>query len=74
MHTEADAQGKKAMGCWAQANAEATLALVEQLRVMNLATVLTNASSMVANGTGDPDGFMPLYNKINPQIVKGLGL
>lgn len=32
----ADAYGKKAHGCWMQAQAEATLALVEQQRIANL--------------------------------------
>ena len=35
---EADDYGKKASGCWAQAQAHATLALVEQQRIANLLT------------------------------------
>jgi hypothetical protein len=37
---EADAHGKKAHGCWMQAQAEATLALVEQKRIQNLLTYI----------------------------------
>lgn len=47
---KADDYGKKAMGCWAQAQAEATLALVEQQRIANLI-------ALAAGGHGGSMGF-----------------
>lgn len=47
---KADAYGKKATGCWAQAQVHATLALVEQQRLANLTALFTGdaaAASML---------------------------
>ncbi|GLU91311.1 hypothetical protein [Agromyces sp. NBRC 114283] len=73
----ADEYGKKAMGCWAQAQVHATLALVEQQRIANLIAL---ASLRV-----DPLDFPPLRHlAIEPRdehsvqpvatIREGLGL
>lgn len=70
----ADDYGKKAMGCWAQAQAHATLALAEQQRIANLIAIGANAGQMVAAGIGSVESYLDVYKKINPQITEGLGL
>lgn len=47
--TNADNYGKKAMGCWAQAQVHATLAVADQLRAQMLFTFLTDSYDELSN-------------------------
>lgn len=64
---EADAHGKKAHGCWMQAQAEATLALVEQQRIANL---------LAYSEFDDLNGFNAVFkrNLYRARIREGLEL
>ena len=56
------------------AQAEATLALVEQQRIANLIALSANAARMVAEGSGLVSDYLALHSKIDPLIRRGLGL
>lgn len=58
----------------AQAAVHATLALVEQQRVANLIAVMAMARQGVGAGEHSKDEYVRLHQKINPQVVEGLGL
>lgn len=68
----ADEYGKKAIGCWAQAQVHATLALVEQQRVANLIHLADGAraeyNATYEQSTGE------FFLDLNRQIREGLGL
>lgn len=79
--SSADDYGKKAMGCWAQAQVHATLALAEQQRIAN---ILSLARIESENSSTPTDALDYLYDRevfdlggklvTNPSIMKGLGL
>ncbi|MGX9348140.1 hypothetical protein [Microbacterium sp. KNMS] len=60
----ADDYGKKAMGCWAQAQVHATLALVEQQRIAN---IVRTGEHLTPSCPVDRE-------RIAPEIREGLGL
>ncbi|MCI2959519.1 hypothetical protein MN032_17680 [Agromyces atrinae] len=61
----ADDYGKKATGCWAQAQVHATLALVEQQRLANLITLRQADSDVLRDGE---------WHEVEAAIREGLGL
>ena len=64
----ADDLGKQAVGIWAQAQAQATLALVEQQRIGNLITLIGYAEQL-----GHPDAF-DKDEALYQLVAKELGL
>ncbi|HEY9310262.1 MAG TPA: hypothetical protein VIP82_20860 [Microbacterium sp.] len=68
----ADDYGKKAAGCWTQAQAHATLALVEQHRIANLIAFVAHASAAVGD-EATPEAIAYL-SAITSQIREALGL
>lgn len=52
----------------------ATLAFVEQQRIANLIAVMAMALQGVGAGEHSKDEYVRLHQKINPQIMEGLGL
>lgn len=60
-HAAADDYGKQAMGCWAQAQVHATLALVEQQRIANIVAFTTA-------------GEFDMSADVAEQVAKDLGI
>lgn len=56
------------------AQVHATLALVEQQRVGNMIALMASAARGVANQTHSVQDYMEMFNRINPQVIKALGL
>ena len=52
----------------------ATLAFVEQQRIANLIAVMAMALQGVGAGEHSKDEYVRLHQKINPQVMEGLGL
>lgn len=79
----ADDYGKKAAGCWAQAQVHATLALVEQQRIANLIALADHAHARWVNYAGEAGGMGTLFSypeaengnmRIRDDIREALGL
>lgn len=69
------AQDLSVVGIIAQgAQVHATLALVEQQRVGNMIALMASAARGVAEQTHSVQGYMEMFNRINPQVIKALGL
>ena len=69
------AQDLSMVGIIAQgAHVHATLALVEQQRIANLIAVMAMALQGVGAGEHSKDEYVRLHQKINPQVMEGLGL
>ena len=49
-------------------------ALVEQQRVGNMIALLATAARGVAEQTHSVQDYMEMFNRLNPQVIKGLGL
>ena len=48
--------------------------LVEQQRVGNMIALMTAAARGVAEQTHSVQDYMEMFNRINPQVIKALGL
>lgn len=56
------------------AHVHATLALVEQQRIANLVALMTSAARGVSDNTVSVQDYMKMFEKLNPQVMEGLGL
>lgn len=48
--------------------------LVEQQRVGNMIAVMASAARGVADQTYSVQDYMEMFNRLNPQVIKSLGL
>ena len=48
--------------------------LVEQQRVGNMIALMASAARGVAEQTHSVQGYMEMFNRLNPQVIKALGL
>lgn len=69
---ERDRFGKKAAGCWTQAQVHATLALVEQQRIANLLTAFNTYERWPSRGEGQ--SFNSVSERLGAELREGLGL
>ena len=48
--------------------------LVEQQRVCNMIALMASAARGVADRTHSVQDYMEMFNRLNPQVIKALGL
>ena len=58
----------------ALAQVHATLALAEQQRVGNMIALMASAARGVADQIHSVQDYMEMFNRLNPQVIKALGL
>lgn len=56
------------------AQAEATLAVADQIRASNLIAILANGQSGVLAGVHGRDEYLALHARLNPEIARLLGI